>query len=167
MRIGEVVKINKSAVRAPSADEGSHLGFIALPKTKTGLNQSARIESEVIWHLLGEYLRNNDNDSVLLFPRLSGAYVTTKLKRMCTKIGVNYHITAHCLRHGGATDDYINNTPMADILQRGRWRSEKSAARYVQSSRSLLLAVKLPEVVRLRGEWIQRKPMRLIKNRKQ
>ena len=59
-------------------------------------------------------------------------------------LGLSSLYVVHSLRHGGATRDHLRGRPLEDILMRGRWASTKSARRYVQAGRSLLLATKVP-----------------------
>lgn len=50
----------------------------------------------------------------------------------------------HSLRHGGATRLHMAGCKLEDILMRGRWESNKSARRYVQAGRAILLSVAVP-----------------------
>ena len=59
----------------------------------------------------------------------------------CQSVGLTAPYVFHSLRHGGATHRYLSGQPLEDILRFGRWASTKSARRYVQSGRALLLAV--------------------------
>ncbi len=164
LRISEASLIQRSWINSP--EKGSILGFIWLPKSKTGLNQCAKIQSAAFWKLYQYYLdvqTAEDAVSVFLFPRRRPSTVSLHMSRLCQMLRVSYKITAHCLRHGGATDDFINGVPINEIQQKGRWRNAKSTTRYIQASRALLLTVDLPDEVKVKGDWIIQNPLRLLR----
>lgn len=55
--------------------------------------------------------------------------------------------TFHSLRHGGATHAFLSGVPFSDIKAAGRWQSDKSCKRYLQSGRALLLSIQIPTLV--------------------
>ena len=64
-------------------------------------------------------------------------------------------LTPHSLRHGGATDDYMRGVPMADIVVKGRWVYAKTAARYIQQGRALLVKFRVSPQLRKRMEAVR------------
>jgi hypothetical protein len=72
--------------------------------------------------------------------------------------------TPHSLRHGGATNDFLNNVPMMDIVMRGRWQSAKTARRYVQSGRSLQLQMKQPAGIKKLTDELLKMPEVLLRH---
>ena len=60
-------------------------------------------------------------------------------KKICAQLGLSYAYVPHSLRHGGATRWHLLRHPIEDILLRGRWSSTKSARRYIQAGRAMLL----------------------------
>ena len=58
----------------------------------------------------------------------------------------SYGFVPHSIRHGAATRDHLRGVPLNDILLRGRWLSEKSARRYIQTGPALLVTVKLSKL---------------------
>lgn len=54
----------------------------------------------------------------------------------------------HSLRHGGATNDFLNGVLKIDqIMLRGRWSGMDVTKRYVQESQAFLLSLRIPEIV--------------------
>ena len=77
------------------------------------------------------------------------------LKKSLKNFGANrVSFTPHSLRHGGATRDYMLGVPMADIVVRGRWAQSKTASRYIQQGRALLVKLDLPKKLRGKMRWI-------------
>lgn len=141
-RISEVVNILVSHV-ADSADPRIGCVFdkmaVALPQTKTGQNMWAELSSDDIMLLLRRFMVGK-LPSQHLFP-FSADHLRRKFKLACRSVGLTAPYVFHSLRHGGATHRYLSGQPLEDILRFGRWASTKSARRYVQSGRALLLAV--------------------------
>ena len=57
----------------------------------------------------------------------------------------------HSFRHGGATYLFQRNTPIQNIMFRGRWAALESARRYVQTARALLMMLDIPEHLNTAG----------------
>ena len=76
----------------------------------------------------------------------AGSY-RSLFKRVCAGLGLSSGYVPHSLRHGGATRDFLSGRPLEDILVRGRWASTKSARRYIQGGRSMLLATEVPPAI--------------------
>ena len=126
-------------------------GVIALPKTKTGLNQSILIREGPWLALTRSLWRRRKGDSKLV--NMSASSYRNIFRRALATLGVQPGtFTPHSLRHGGATDDFIQGIPMADIIVRGRWAFAKNASRYIQQGRALLLRVRLSEGLKRRME---------------
>ncbi len=151
LRINEALSITMDDVTFPT--DASQGGI----RTKTGVNQSITIANPSLWNC------HHPQPSGRLFPpQLTSAGVTRQIHSTCRAIGTNWGFTAHSLRHGGATEMYIQGRPMADILQRGRWRSTRTAERYIQAGRSLLLSRRLPSSVQRAGERLIQNPSTIV-----
>ena len=62
-----------------------------------------------------------------------------QFKTALQQIGLQAHaFVLHSLRHGGATEAFLNNVPLDNIAHLGRWRSLTTARRYVQLGAALL-----------------------------
>jgi hypothetical protein len=59
-------------------------------------------------------------------------------------LGLDIPYVPHSLRHGGATFDFMNGHSITDIMARGRWAATKSALRYIQEGRQLLMMNSIP-----------------------
>jgi hypothetical protein len=81
-----------------------------------------------------------------LFP-FSAASFRRSLKLSCQELGLSSDYVPHSLRHGGATRHHLLGRPLEDILMRGRWASTKSARRYIQAGRSMLLSMSVPKKI--------------------
>ena len=156
LRIGELLAVRVCDVALPRDSRSGVVDqcIIALPRTKTGTNQSVVVRHPHITSLLSVLVRVRrrvDGDGALVFA-LSQARFRSLFTRACAALGLSAPYTPHSLRHGGATHDYVRGVPIADIMARGRWRGQQSAARYIQSGRAQLLATRVPaEVMRRAG----------------
>ena len=65
--------------------------------------------------------------------------------KACSVLSLPTHYVHHSLRHGGATRDYLNGMPIADVMVRGRWAAHKSAVHYIQSGRQLMMLQQVPQ----------------------
>lgn len=140
MRISEFCGI---VSRDVDFDRKTGLATIRLARTKTGLNQSVVVRDLGLSCLLRSFLRTAP-DSKPLFG-VSPAKYRSLFAAACDRLQLgSIGFTPHSLRHGGATFDYSNGTPLEDILHRGRWAVSKSAKTYVQAGRALLIAASVP-----------------------
>lgn len=146
LRVGELVKLHRGDV-ADSGDMrlGSEYHGVALRlrHTKTGPNQWVEVESKEVKQLLRIVMESVPSDDSFLFPYSAGQY-RNLFKQACAELGLSSSYVPHSLRHGGATQWHLRGKPLEDILMRGRWASTKSARRYVQAGRAMLLATSVP-----------------------
>jgi len=147
LRVGELVGLRKCDV----ADSGDmRLGAeyrgtaLRLRHTKTGPNQWVQVENSAVRDLLRCVVRSTVRSTDLLFP-FSAASYRTKFKGACADLGLSSLYVPHSLRHGGATRLHLLGRSLEDILMRGRWQSTKSARRYIQAGRALLLNARVPQ----------------------
>ena len=72
---------------------------------------------------------------------LSTSYkkVASALRRACTCLGVEPISTTHSLRRGGATEMLVQQVPILNIMEFGRWASESSARLYLRRGEVALL----------------------------
>ena len=122
-------------------------GVMALPKSKTGLNQSIIIHKGEWLTLTKKLLRSRVRGSTLV--RIRPDVFRKAFKDALSAIGAKASaFTPHSLRHGGATWDYLQGFPIADIVVRGRWTQAKTASRYIQQGRAALVSLSLPKHLR-------------------
>ena len=148
LRVGELV----SLVTTDVADAGdSRIGkeykglALRLRKTKTGPNQWVSVKDPSVSFLLRQLLRSTRRGA-RIFPFTASDF-RQLFKSCCADIGLSERYVPHSLRHGGATRLHLQGISIEEILLRGRWSSSKSARRYVQSGRALLLSVHAPSRV--------------------
>jgi len=158
LRVGELVGLQRVDV----ADSGdARLGreykglALRLRKTKTGPNQWVEVRDPSVAFLLRQLVRSTR--SKFLFP-FSAADFRAVFKATCAVLGLSSRYVPHSLRHGGATRLHLQHWSIEDILLRGRWSSTRSARRYVQSGRALLLSVDVPAAVQAKAARFARAP---------
>lgn len=152
LRVGELVGLKREDV-ADSADARLGASFkgmaLRLRRTKTGPNQWVEVERKEVMTLLRGVVAST-KPGQLLFPVSTEVY-RNHFKSACADLGLSKSYVPHSLRHGGATTRYLAGTPMEDILLRGRWATTKSARRYIQSGRALLLSMQVPPALAKAG----------------
>jgi site-specific recombinase XerD len=149
LRIGEALKIGLQDVLLPSETSP---GGIRLPVTKTGQDQSVIIRDESLWKLLRNVVMELPDGAPRLFQMSYAKFQKYLAQGMRDTQLQHMSITAHSFRHGGASEDHLRGVPLADIIQRGRWRVQRTAEYYIQSGRALLLGSQVPANVRSRGD---------------
>lgn len=149
LRVGELVGLRKADVadvndqRLGSEYSGTSL---RLRKTKTGPNQWVQVMDQEVVQLLRCVLETTSRGSDALFPFTAARYRSV-FKDTCAQLGLSHRYVPHSLRHGGATRWHLLGHSIEEVLMRGRWSSIKSARRYVQSGRALLLTMAVSESI--------------------
>jgi integrase len=148
LRIGELVGLRVEDV----ADaEDARIGVdsvdmtLRLRSTKTGPNQWVVVENPVVKTLVRQLVSTSPPDS-FLFPFTASVF-RNRFKSACSDLNLSPLYVPHSLRHGGATRLHLLGRPMEDILLRGRWASNKSARRYIQSGKAMLMTMDVPRRV--------------------
>lgn len=155
LRIGELVNIRRGDV----ADTGdSRMGSeyrgmsLRLRTTKTGPNQWVQVDDAKVQSLLRQVVATTHGGAeARLFP-WSASDFRGVFKATCTQLGLTANYVPHSLRHGGATRWHLLGYPVESILLRGRWQSTKSARRYIQAGRAMLMATSVPHAVARSGQ---------------
>jgi integrase len=146
LRVGELVGLRRKDVadtgdrRMGSEYQGTSL---RLKHTKTGPNQWVQVHDRQVVELLRCVVTGTAKADDHLFP-FSAAEYRNVFKTSCAQLGLSHRYVPHSLRHGGATRWHLLGHPIEDVLLRGRWSSVKSARRYVQAGRALLLKTTVP-----------------------
>lgn len=150
LRVGELVGLKREDV-ADSNDARLGVDFkgmaLRLRKTKTGPNQWVEVENKDVMCLLRDVVASAKSGKSL-FPASTSTY-RRLFKSACSDLGLSKSYVPHSLRHGGATRQHLLGKSMEDILLRGRWASTKSARRYIQSGRAILLSMEVPPALAL------------------
>jgi integrase len=159
LRVGEMASLRMcDVVDSSSSRMGSaYVGMaVILPRTKTGRNQSVDLRRPIVKTLLADLLLSaGDYDSPASVFGLSADRYRRLFKRATAMLGLSSDYVPHSLRHGGATFDYLNRVPMADVVLRGRWASLRTASRYVQAGKAMLAArTHVPLIIRRHGAAI-------------
>jgi integrase len=150
LRGSEIVELRRQDVSLPgdrrlgSVGMDPNSGHLRLRQTKTGTEQAVQIFDSSVLHLLAVICKSKKpSDRVFAF---SSASLRNWFQAACRRLGLQQcGYVLHSLRHGGATRDFLRGVPIGDILSRGRWESNKTSRRYIQSGKALLLAVTIPE----------------------
>ena len=121
---------------------------LRLATTKTGKNQWAELHNQDVGRLLARHVESRSSfDHVFLFP---ARHRTSHYRRLFKSACIALHLhtvgfTPHSLRHGGATHAHMNlNQSIEDIMHRGRWLSNNTCRKYIQSGNAALLVQKIP-----------------------
>lgn len=148
LRVGEVTRLRYSDVVLPNdARTGVARSTMALRlrETKTGPNQWVDLRRPDVAKVLHRYLLAYPFlDSDLIF-NFSPDCFRTLLREVVAAFGLS-HIpyVPHSLRHGGATCDYLMGRSIEQVMFRGRWEATRSARRYIQTARALLIMHRIP-----------------------
>jgi hypothetical protein len=145
LRIGELTSLRRSDV-ALSNDPRLGINFnnmaLRLRQTKTGSNQWVEITNKDVQVLVKVLLQRTVNDELLI--SMSSMQFRSLFRETCDSLGLSSKYVPHSLRHGGATLHHLDGHSIDDVLLRGRWSSTKSARRYIQSGRAMLLSMEAP-----------------------
>lgn len=118
---------------------------IHIRNAKTGRFQGIEIRNPHVRLLVSEYRRQHYHGQRLF--SFSGSSYHRWFKRACFNLELSSDYSLHCLRHGGATRDYLNGVPINDVMLRGRWVGMKSATRYIQMGRQLMMLNSVSPVI--------------------
>jgi integrase len=148
LRVGELLSIRMTDVVQPNDPRvgTAHPDMaLRLPDTKTGQNQWVSIERSAVATAFRRHLqahRFSGQDHVFPF---TPHHFRNLLSSTVRSLGLS-HIpyVPHSFRHGGATCAYLAGATIEQIMFRGRWASMKSARRYIQTGRALLVTVSIP-----------------------
>lgn len=128
--------------------------IIAIPHNKSGTAQYVAVENEYIQTILSAYIqRHNKHHNDNLFPLSVSTY--SKLFHRTVNALNMQHIpfTPHSLRHGGATEHFIQKgeSSLEQIMFRGRWMSYKTMRRYIQASPAITSTYDMPQQIAVLG----------------
>lgn len=159
LRIGELVGLRTSDVarlrdhRLGSTRRLQRMG-LRLRKTKTGKEQWVDVLDTDVASILGNWCDARKAAGAGRLFGFSATQYRQLLKSLCEQLGLSGRYVPHSLRHGGATRLHMDGWSIEDILLRGRWLSNKSARRYIQSGRALLLSMRIPTDVALIAAYL-------------
>lgn len=164
LRVGELIGLRVADVVMPNDPRvgAAHPTMaLRLARTKTGANQWVSIESEAVAASLRRHLdclrasgaASSPHDAVFPFPAYHFARL---LHRTVDALGLS-HIpyVPHSFRHGGATCAHLRGATIEQIMFRGRWASQKSARRYIQTGRALLVTLSVPQRLHSAGALLE------------
>lgn len=129
---------------------------VRLRQTKTGRNQWVVVEDLDVLFFVRVLKRNAPSTDSRLFPYSDDTF-RHLFHTACADLGLSSSYVPHSLRHGGATRMLVNRRPISDIMTRGRWSEQKSARRYIQSGRALLLSMSAPDDIQRAGLFVSRR----------
>jgi integrase len=116
LRVGELVALRRSDV----VDKGDRRAYgckrrmiVRIRSAKTGKTQWVELRSRLARRAVRWLLCHSGSNELFEF---SASQFRYHLKAACIKLGLSSKYTPHSLRHGGATDDYLNNHPIDNIV---------------------------------------------------
>lgn len=149
LRINECLQLRRSDVRIPVdhrlGEPYKHCALF-LRKTKTGKNLSVEVYDPAIARLLHRYFLSLPHADTRLFAFSEAAFRQSHVKGMLDQMGLGHlHFVPHSFRHGGATHDFVSRRKSPEYVRnRGRWRSQQSADRYMQQLAAVDLTFTIP-----------------------
>jgi hypothetical protein len=150
-RISEVTSMLVQHVSTQSDPRlGSAYSGVAvyLPKSKTGDFQSVKIDNGPVAKLLSTWVRKSGRRSTDTVFGITAPQYRDMMQRACVALHIDdIGFTPHCLRHGGATRDFMRGIPLEQVLLVGRWESSKSSRTYIKQGLGLMLTAALPRRV--------------------
>ena len=155
LRISEVsaLLVDHVVDRRSSSDSVFSGVVVYLPHTKTGHRQAVRVlcphVSSLLIQVRDATARDGPTARLFPFPDVLRKQLSSVLSAL---LGPDREMRGlkfvwHSARHGGASRAYAEGMAVEDILMRGRWRQARSATRYLQTGRAMLLASQLPREV--------------------
>ena len=148
LRVNECLRLRAADVRMPR-DERLGPAYlhaaVHLRQTKTLENMTVQVRDPVVARLLHRCIIGlAPHDRV--FPFSDDIYRSRYFHPTLAALGLSHlGFVPHSLRHGGATHDYVvRRCSEAYIKRRGRWASDKSANRYVQTLHAVDLTFLVP-----------------------
>ena len=116
---------------------------LRLANTKTGANQAVSVRRPLALAAVRRRLKHAPG--AVLFSFSYKQYLAAWHEAL-SDLGIGQlGLLLHGLRHGGATDDHVNNgVPLQDVVLRGRWTNARTAARYIQVGQALSASLALP-----------------------
>ncbi|CAK0838390.1 unnamed protein product [Prorocentrum cordatum] len=118
-----------------------------------------------------QVLHRTTEAGALVFDGLSLNSYERVFRRGTLELGLeNLRLTPHCLRHGGASTDGLDDLPIVQIQKRGRWKSLASCKRYEKKGRLLKQLDRLKAVPGVHGEtslqWLLTQFPRILQNQR-
>lgn len=141
LRVKDVIFPGHTALK-PIRGKHPSWGAVYLFDTKTKKYDLVYIRDAVVMKVL-RYLCAGKSRHENIFSS-SNSKFNKNLRLAINLLQLAMDFTSHCCRHGGATHDFVKGEPFADIKQRGRWASDKSLKRYLNTGAALALTICLP-----------------------
>ena len=161
LRINEVLGLHHEDV-ALGADVRLGAGrpdrlYLHLRHTKTGDDQGVEVLHTDVKKLV---LLTVDcaKPRTKLFP-FNSSYYRRVFRYICDDLKLSSEYVPHSLRHGGATYGFLCDMPLADIVLRGRWKSDGSGTHYIQAFRQVMMQRTIPPLVASAAAYIMKRSL--------
>jgi hypothetical protein len=156
LRINEALELRREDV---ALGEDVRLGagrpdrlYLRLDTTKTGPNKGVEVLNSDVKKLVLLVI-DCIKPRMKLFPFTDDHYRRI-FHQICDDLKLAPDYVPHSLRHGGATYGFLCDMPLADIIIRGRWQSERSGTHYIQTFRSVMMQRSIPPLVATAAKYI-------------
>lgn len=132
-RVGDIYNLSKESFISKGEAASNSNFIVVLDQSKTkGENQSVEIRAPFLSRYITQvFAARKEVDGKTKLMGLRSRQFTTALKLAGRDLDLNYTVTPHMFRFGGATHDFLNEIPFEEIRQRGRWTSEKQCKEYL------------------------------------
>ncbi len=142
LRTGEITNLAPHRI---AIDPDLRFVILSLPATKTSKqkDESVAVEDPKLAILVQHVLQHASTDSLL---SVSANQFRSMLRLFCTFLNLEAcNFTGYSLRRGGASHAFASGQSFDQLLVKGRWQSVKTARVYLDSGRSQLIQIRLPE----------------------
>lgn len=144
----EFLKISLQDVTLPGeafTATGMQRGCLRFRVAKTGIEQSVLLRDVVGTELLIRLKRQRKRSGHKWLFDFTATTYNTAFHCFLDLVGLTHlGFRVYSLRHGGATHDYCQDTPITDVQSRGRWRRLQTVERYVNVGRTLAYSIRFP-----------------------
>lgn len=151
LRVSEITALKMRDISLPGDQSGvsgvyRRFGAVHIRQSKTGVHQYVMIRSPALITLLKALRFELSDDDTLV--GMSTQRFRTRFKKVCKRLNIeSLGYNLHGLKHGGATHDALCGMSLESITSHGRWMSSRTARRYTQCGRALMVSTKVPDVL--------------------
>lgn len=143
LRASEICNLHVSDLCFPS--DALLSDFLAIREgcivqsAKTGKRQYIPFSDATLIPRLKKFVLSKPRSSISL-SHLSYNDISPTLHKMLAHLRLNKQsCRLHSLRNGGATFEWLDNTPFPDVVLKGGWEAESSCKRYLNAGKALLV----------------------------
>jgi integrase len=129
---------------------------IRIKRGKRDSNATIYINNPAISDLISFFFRSHHLSlaSSEKFLGISYSFYLSSFNSVISSLGLSDSVRPHCMRHSGATHDFLHGVEFARIRERGRWATDKTLRSYLNISLALLNDLRVPSPLLRTGSLI-------------